>query len=185
MNEPSAERSTLRPASHTLWCTGQHALLLTNHTCTPFACILKMHQNQEKWCGESRSQSPTSLPVVDLVRHRIHSGGFQAYTLRFVSVFGSAKAGIHRGKLGSGLKSTAFLPRGSHRLCDTARFLFGDNWKYDREKQLSLNNFGKRQSGSRDGVAQRPCEPTRRARGGFRRRFRRRSPYIRLSAECW
>jgi len=45
--------------------------------------------------------------TVVLVRHRIHSGGFRAYALHFVSVFGSAKAGIHRDKLGGGIKSTA------------------------------------------------------------------------------
>ena len=50
------------------------------------------------------------LGTVVLVRHRIHSGGFRAYALHFVSVFGSAKAGIHRDKLGGGLKSTASLP---------------------------------------------------------------------------
>jgi len=44
--------------------------------------------------------------AVELVRHGIHSGGFQAYALRFVSVLGSAKAGIHGVKLGGGLKST-------------------------------------------------------------------------------
>ena len=53
--------------------------------------------------------SPLPLQAVDLICHRIHSGGFQAYALRFVTVFGSARAGIHRGKLGGGLKSTAFL----------------------------------------------------------------------------
>ncbi len=41
---------------------------------------------------------PLALQAVDFVRHRIHSGGFQADALRFVSVLGSAKAGIHRGK---------------------------------------------------------------------------------------
>jgi len=47
------------------------------------------------------------MRAVDFVRHRIHSGGFQTDTVRFISVFDSAKAGIHRGKLGGGLKSTA------------------------------------------------------------------------------
>ena len=50
--------------------------------------------------------------AVELVRHRIHFGGFQAYALRFFSVLGSAEAGIHRGKLGGGLKSTVYKSRG-------------------------------------------------------------------------
>ena len=57
-----------------------------------------------------RATPPCRLGTVVLVRHRIHSGGFRAYALHFVSVFGSAKAGIHRDKLGGGLKSTASLP---------------------------------------------------------------------------
>ena len=52
---------------------------------------------------------------VDFVRHRIHSGGFQADALLFISVFGSAKAGIHRGKLGGGLKSTASRGEGGRQ----------------------------------------------------------------------
>ena len=58
------------------------------------------------------------LGTVVVVRHRIHSGGFRAYALHFVSVFGSAKAGIHRDKLGGGIESTAPLPAWSRDSID-------------------------------------------------------------------
>ena len=46
----------------------------------------------------SNQRSTGVKGTVVLVRHRIHSGGFRAYALNFVSVFGSANAGIHRDK---------------------------------------------------------------------------------------
>jgi hypothetical protein len=67
-----------------------------------------------------------------LIRHRIHSGGFQVCALRFVSVFGSAKAGIHRGKLGGGLKANTV-----QRVAGTLRVPSADS-----QKALLFEGYG-------------------------------------------